>query len=290
MKTRFIIACFASVAAMVSMAACQPACGPLEVRADVEVRGPELSLADLLAPASCPALIQAAARMHLGNAPLPGSVRVLEGGEIRTRFQQLARGGVNAIIPSELMRVPDRVTVRQAGARASCAEIDEQILAALHAQSIPSFSGTNAAAQLTAGTIKEADLGCGAEGNIPQGARIELIRTAWDRAHGNWEIYARCARSSDCVPFLVRLSGSASEPGSAQSPQTAPNPAPEQPPLVLPGRRLTLLWDEGGIRLVVPVVALDRAGAGEGVRARVTGSGRVVRAIVVNAGLLRAAS
>jgi hypothetical protein len=286
MKLLFIIACFcfASVAAMVSIAACQQACGPLEVRTNVEVTGNELSFADLLGPRSCPALARAAARVRLGNAPLRGSVRVLEGREIRARFQQLAREIGEG---SDLTRVPDRITVRQAGAHASCAEIDEQILAALRAKST---SGNNAAVQPTAGTIKEADLGCGAEGNIPQGARIELIRTARDRVRGNWEIYARCVRPNDCVPFLVRLSGSASEPGSAQSPQTAPNPAPEQPPLVLPGRRLTLLWDEGGIRLVVPVVALDRAGAGEGVRARVTGSGRVVRAIVVNAGLLRAAS
>ena len=60
--------------------------------------------------------------------------------------------------------------------------------------------------------------------------------------------------------------------------------------LVRPGETVTLLWDQDGIRLLVPAVCLDRGEAGEPVRARIVRSGRMIRAIVESAGTLRAAS
>jgi flagella basal body P-ring formation protein FlgA len=61
-------------------------------------------------------------------------------------------------------------------------------------------------------------------------------------------------------------------------------------PLVRRGETVTLLWDENGIRLVVPAICLDPGAEGQKVRARVARGGRLVRAIVVSAGKLRAAS
>ena len=60
--------------------------------------------------------------------------------------------------------------------------------------------------------------------------------------------------------------------------------------LVHPGETVTLLWDQDGIRLLVPAVCLDPGRAGEPVRASIVRSGRTIRAIVESAGTLRAAS
>ncbi len=59
---------------------------------------------------------------------------------------------------------------------------------------------------------------------------------------------------------------------------------------VRPGQTATLVWDGGGIRVAVPVTCLDRGSAGESVRARIVPSGTIVRAVVVQAGVLRASS
>ena len=61
-------------------------------------------------------------------------------------------------------------------------------------------------------------------------------------------------------------------------------------PLVRSGETVTLLWDQDGIRLVIPAVCLDAGGEGQRVRARIATSGRTLPAIVVRAGMLRAAS
>jgi flagella basal body P-ring formation protein FlgA len=52
---------------------------------------------------------------------------------------------------------------------------------------------------------------------------------------------------------------------------------------------MTLIWDQDGIRLLARVICLDPGEAGQVVRARLT-HGRVVRAVVVSAGMLRATS
>lgn len=59
---------------------------------------------------------------------------------------------------------------------------------------------------------------------------------------------------------------------------------------VRPGQAVTLVWDQGGIRVQVPAQCLDRGELGSEVRARILQSGVVVRAIVAGAGSLRAVS
>jgi hypothetical protein len=192
--------------------------------------------------------------------------------------------------------VPERISVRRAGARASCADIRAQIPGSLDAAAGP--------------------VDCGAAGRVAQAAALQFTRPSWDPTLRSWQLYARCVHAADCVPFLVRLRGgdarsgaeaqAEKEPGpapgqtrrtianlaAASSPslgQTAPGPAPAGA-LVRPGQAVTLLWDEDGIRLVVPAVALDAGAPGERVRARIGRGGTLVRATVVSAGMLRAAS
>ena len=59
---------------------------------------------------------------------------------------------------------------------------------------------------------------------------------------------------------------------------------------VRPGQTVDLIWDQDGIRLVVPALCLDRGRVGSEVRARIRNGGVVVRAIVESASSVRAVS
>jgi len=270
------------------------------VRASVEVAG-EFSLADLLGRGTCSKMLGAAAQVRMGSAPVAGSVRVLEGREVRAAVQKVVQKlkgnlGREAGEFAPLL-VPERITVRRAGARASCADI---------ARSIPGTSPGTA--------------DCGAADRIARDAALEFSRPAWDPALGRWQLYARCVHPADCVPFLVRLRGrdagagagagegaeaeaeTATEAGKARSPMArlaamssqsvgqAASGRGRAVALVRPGQAVTLLWDQDGIRLVIPAVALDPGAPGERVRARIVRGGRLVRAVVVSAGMVRAVS
>lgn len=66
--------------------------------------------------------------------------------------------------------------------------------------------------------------------------------------------------------------------------------APATEEAVRPGQTLELTWDQGGIRVEVPALCLDRGKIGGEVRARIRNGGAVVRAIVESASSLRAIS
>jgi len=55
------------------------------------------------------------------------------------------------------------------------------------------------------------------------------------------------------------------------------------------GQKVTLLWDQNGIRVVVPAVALDAGESGEPVRARIVGAPGLIHTRVMGAGELRVA-
>ena len=59
--------------------------------------------------------------------------------------------------------------------------------------------------------------------------------------------------------------------------------------MVRRGQTVKLLWDQYGVRLLVPAICLDSGDEGQRVRARIARGGRIVPAIVVNAGELRTA-
>jgi len=62
------------------------------------------------------------------------------------------------------------------------------------------------------------------------------------------------------------------------------------PPLVRAGSKAQLLWDRDGIRMFIPVICLDGGQAGETVRTRPLHGGRVLPAVIVDAGLVRSIS
>jgi hypothetical protein len=264
---------------------------PVVVQPSVEVAGEELSLAELLAPDSCATLRQAAAGVSLGGVPLWGSVRVMTGEEVLEQLQKLAKRTGKTSKDLNLMPVPERVTVRRAGTRASCAGIGARVLSssAVHAAPAAIEFAASGAAEPDAGSREAGE--CGAGLKIPRRAPVTFARVVWNPALAAWDVSARCVHAADCVPFLVRVPDRnfQFEKRAAGRSTAAKASAPEKP-LVRRGEAVTLLWDQDGIRLLVPAVCLDEGRAGEAVRARIVRGGRLVRAVVESAGRLRVAS
>lgn len=265
MKPLLIAAGLALFACAPGIARAVPGCAVF-VQSQVELTGPDLSLADLLAPDSCPKWLRAARQVALGRAPLLGSARVLDGAEVRAMLVRIAPPAQPISV-----RVPERIRVIRGGARAACADLQPRI-------SPP------------AGPAVE----CGAGGRIGRDAPLVVGTPVWDAALARWTVIARCARPGDCVPFLLELSGAA--PPSDRSPRAADLARSSgaridsEPPVMRPGQAVILVWDQDGIRFTGRATCLDRGRAGDFVRARITPGGRVVHAVVVNSAMLRTGS
>jgi len=320
------------------VSATQQPCNGVKIRSGVEVGDTGLSLAELLAPGVCPEVRRAAARIRLGDPPLPGSVRVLEGDDVRHLVDQLLEQlseqlpghaqkstMIGTATADKGVQVPDRITVRRAGRRMSCAEITQVLSHALRSRvTEPEATGSEVAdAHVSDGGVHAfenllpQELDCTSALRIPHGAPLELAKLFWDPALRNWEYSMRCVHPRDCVPFLVRararvargaytvplrvtsrstIHGPHAPPSLplSHSFQSLPGPGPAatlagKQAMVRPGETVTLTWEEEGIRLVLPVICLDRGGLGHSVRVRMKTGGRVLRAEVVGEGKLRAA-
>lgn len=272
MRVILIFACFLLLECTPCLAEAELGC-TIQVQSEVEITSANLALADLLGSNSCPEVLRAAAQVPLGRAPLIGSVRVLEGDAVRAMLKRIA--------PTEdccSMLVPERIRVRRAGDRAECPDLP--------------------VASPSAGQDQKVE--CGAAGRISRDASLLLNKPVWDSFLRRWQAVARCTRPSDCVPFLVQLSGT--EPIL----EIAPAPIPTRQANALassrgqraniseniamrPGQAATLIWEQDGIRVTGRAVCLDRGNPGDSVRARISPGGRVIPTIVVRSGLLRAA-
>jgi hypothetical protein len=303
MKILVIAACLAGFSLLPWPAWSQPACHA-GVAAAVEVPPGRISLADLLAKDTCPALLRAAARIPLGAAPLMGSDRVLDAAEVNLLLRKVA-----AILPAGVevptgMLVPERVTVRRSGPRASCADLARRLgpFEKLPAPSRSAFIGTAGAKTARVETapqeLNPQDMECGASDRIPQWSALERMKTVWNPALNSWDVSLGCTRHQDCVPFLVRVRKQNASSEAAFDGMPAPTrdlgllPSAGTPlgtVMVRRGQTVRLLWDQYGVRLIVPATCLDPGDKGQTIRARIALSGRIVRAIVVNAGELRTA-
>ena len=269
-------------------------CRNIAVKASLAVAGGEVSLADLLEPTTCAGYRKAAAGMSLGAAPLAGTVRVLDGGEVRRRVAAIAEA--NGLKDEIVEEVPAKIVVQRQGGKKSCPSIAEFAL-----QTLPVERRTG---------ISQASFDCAAAWSVPEGAALQAIKTAWSSALQRWEFSLRCMRSADCVPFLVwapvnhektssRAMASvpiAARPGSSAPRQFSPAqsfvdssvPYSGTGELIKPGQTAMLRWDEGGIRIVLPVTCLDGGALGETVRVRFKNAGRILRAEILSDGSLRA--
>src|ERR1700751_651777 len=140
----------------------------ITVRSSVQVHNPDLSLADLLGPGACPVVVEAASAVRLGKLPLAGSVRVIEGSQVRVLLEEVSRKLNADGAGSSAARVPERISVR-GNSQLSCAEIGEKGLPAL-----------------------SLNLECGSAGRVPRTASLEVVRRIWDPATRTWKLVVRC--------------------------------------------------------------------------------------------------
>lgn len=303
---------------------CESSC-PVLVRSAVEITGPDLTLADLLRPESCPERLAAAARIHLGAAPLAGSVRVFEGDQLRNLLRRIANGPDANSYPAASLPLPERIVVRRARLRSSCRDIERQLAypripdphnldpkiadskitdsnnadPKIDGQPAPAVAAVPEPVLDPEVSDPALETACGAAGRISQSASLVITRKFWDAAAQSWDLVARCTDASDCVPFLVRARGQRAArarpvllPGKTLPlfPLSGSGLKPglfQESFVVRPGDRASVLWDQDGIRVVVSAICMDKGRRGDTVRARFAAGGRIIRAIVVNPGSLR---
>jgi hypothetical protein len=260
------------------------ACTEMAVEASAEAGPGELTLADLLPPGVCPQLREAAAQVSLGAAPRPGSVRVLDGREVRRRLEKLS-GRVVSDKKTGGKVIPERIVVKRRGATKSCAEIARFVAGAVAAEDLANVPNR-----------WQENLDCAAAHGIAEDTQLELIKTSWSAAFERREFALRCTRPQDCVPFLVWVHEPTISPGGrsqhvhafAESSSRLRTGASVKERLVEPGQTASLTWDQAGIRVVLPVTCLDAGALGQFVRVRLKNAARILRAEVVGQGTLRA--
>ena len=232
------------------------------------VHGVSFTLADLLSPQTCPEFATAATRLALGRVPLEGSTRVLERNELRGRIEEFARQQHQDF--SLVFDLPETIRVRRAGIRSSCAEISAKLLGP-----VPE-----------AGPSPWRETDCGAAGRVRRDAAFRILRKNWDPALGSWILSVGCADPADCVPFVLRVPDAASGNVTALPSLTVKAAVP----VMRAGQTASLLWEQNGIRLLLPVVCMESGSVGDRVQVRVKNGRRVLRALVLRAGMLRAIS
>jgi hypothetical protein len=257
----------------VGRCAALPACAGVAVRASVEVADGTFTLADLLEGRVCGGMREAAAQVNLGLAPRAGSARVFDGRQVRVLMDALASDKSDA--ESITMQIPERVVVRRAGVMKTCGEI-----AGALASSALWRDGD--AVQL------RQHLDCAAAGGVPEEAELELIRANRNEALERWEFSLRCTKPEACVPFMVwaHEEGLHGE-GAAQRREPGLGAQPNRKLLVKAGQTATLMWEQGGIRVILPVTCLEAGELGQVVRVRLKNVTRTLRAEVMSDGTLQ---
>jgi hypothetical protein len=285
-----MMAVIAVSASLVGRCAAGTSCSLVGLEASVRIAAPELTVADLLSPDTCARVRQAAARISLGAAPRAGKTRALDGMELRGLIEAILRGmGVTGEIAGQ---IPDRVVVQSDGPIKSCAEITRFVL------------GQPSSQMARGARLSGEELDCAAAQSIPGDADLELVRSHWNAGLGRREFAVRCVKPEDCVPFLLwtrqdrdgRVRGATAAARTAAGDLSAASRAssfesPTGPAgrfLVKAGQTATLRWDEGGIRVVLPVTCLEGGGSGQRVRVRLKNAARILQAEVLNDGTLRA--
>jgi hypothetical protein len=177
----------------------------------------------------------------------------------------------------------------------SCADVASRINGVLRNRATNSEGSSSLATfprEITLGHLPAGELDCGAMPGLAPGISLELTKVFYDRMLHSWEFLVRCAAPADCVPFLVRwshASGESRRDGPQLSSSTSHDRVPESQHILLrPGETATLVWDQDGIRVVLPVICLDRGNVGDSIRVRIKSGSRVLRAEIINESLLRA--
>lgn len=196
-RTATIVFLFLSGSALAASPPAFEAVCKATVLASVKVPDSDLTLTDVLAPGTCAPLLQAASRVQLGKAPLPGSPRILDGAGVRRFLEPLAAAISGRKVE---FQIPERIVIERVND--SPARAGNSVLHALSSSRFPSRS--------------------------PEGTTQYVKR----------------------------------------------------------GETAILIWEHGGIRVMLPVICLEAGGPGETVRARIKNGDRILHAEVVGPGSL----
>jgi hypothetical protein len=143
---------------------------------------------------------------------------------------------------------------------------------------------------------------CSRAAQVRDGESLELMKVRWDQVLRSIELRLRCKSSAACLPFLLRVRTRGFERHPAFSNGRSSGDGPEDgaqtertltrtlrlPKMVRPGQMVTLIWEQGDMRISRRVVCLDVGGKDQEVRTRSKEGGRVVRARVLAEGLVKA--
>jgi hypothetical protein len=143
---------------------------------------------------------------------------------------------------------------------------------------------------------------CWRAARVRSGEAIELMKVRWDEVLRSIEFRLRCKTAGACLPFLLRVqtraggqapshatvAASSAAAWNSDSTEASVARAVRLPRLVRPGQMVTLIWEQGEMRVERRVVCLDSGARDQEVRTRGKEGGRVVRARVLAAGLVKA--
>jgi Chaperone for flagella basal body P-ring formation len=209
----------------------------------------------------------------------------------------MAAPGISAAQQSVATRPTDAVEKRLQGELSACANVASWINGGLRTRSAVGADNSSAATvprEILLGNLRADDLDCEVVPPLVPGIAFELTKIFYDRTLHSWEFLMRCSSSAECVPFLVRWPQPVDRDTARQEalePAHAPNShanAPETHSILRPGETVMLVWDQDGIRVVLPVICLERGNVGDSIRVRIKSGTRVLRAQIVNESLLRA--
>lgn len=136
---------------------------------------------------------------------------------------------------------------------------------------------------------------------IRAGEDLEVARVKWDALVHSFEVRLRCKSARACLPFVVRipadlgakphdLNRNPAGKWEASASRNYPLDTIEQRSLVVvkPGEKVTLLWQENGMRITRSVICLEPGRKGQQVRTRAMAGGPILRARVLKSGWVEA--
>lgn len=247
---------------------------PVELRDAVEVAGDVLTLADLL-PAHAPeALRKRRALISLGKVPLPGNVRVIS----RATLEQALRSAPDLL---DTLVIPNEIAIRRACRRLEIGEVLPALRKALEREGldVSALRLLSKAELETPVWVASDDPG------------LEVSRLEFDPLLRKTRVEIQATKERHAVPFFVTVSARLETPATSIRPkpragQMASRGRSPLPVLIQMGHPARLVAEGGGIRISTRVVPLERGVRGQRIRVRSLDRGRLLRAEVVDRGLL----
>jgi hypothetical protein len=216
----------------------------VNLRRDVSVQSARVRLSDFLPAGADHQLKLLASEIDLGRAPQPGSIRVLTASELK------------AVIAGKLaIQMPDVLVVRNEGFPLRVETVRRALERYGISQAGLSDSSLLLPSDLVTGTADP---------------DVEVLRIQAGTGASTATAYMKCRRRTDCASFVVRMESlhplhwnKLGPPSLAASTKCLPL----RIALVHPGRAASLVVNDTGVRITLPVFPLKRGAMGETVRA-----------------------